>query len=257
MSEHDVKATQAIPVVIYGSCVTRDMFEFAPPSSSRVIDYIARQSWCSIGSVAQPTSLTSLRLESPFQTRSLQGDLRGDALSRIRQALSSNPEACLLIDLTDDRAGIYRGPDGVVLTRNLDVAGTGVYETLGEDWERLPFGFLGYSLHFGEAAAMLRASLEDLGIWERTMVIGNLWAREDTDGQQIYSSSLDADAMNPLLVECYDFLEDQGWNVLRLDEIVPLADANHRWGASPFHYDLSYYREMSRRVQAFLRPTGA
>lgn len=125
------------------------MFELVPPSSSRVVDYIARQSWCSIERVAQPTALTSLRLESPFQTRSLQGDLRGDALQRIRQVLGTNPEAYLLIDLTDERGGIYRGPDGVVLTRNLDVAGTGVYESLGEEWERLPFGFLGYSLHFG------------------------------------------------------------------------------------------------------------
>lgn len=240
------------PVVIYGSCVTRDMFEFAPPPNTSVVDYIARQSWCSVGHKASPPELVSLRVDSPFQSRSLQGDLKGDALVRISRAVRANPDAILLIDLTDERGGVYTGPGDQVVTRNLDFVGSGVYGKLPSGWERLPFGFLGYSLLFGEAAATLKDSLISLGIWERTRIIGNLWAEVDSNGQQIDVSEQDAAAMNPLLGECYDFLEGLDWSVLRMDDVTPIADADHKWGPSPFHYAPEYYREMSNRVATAL-----
>ena len=219
-----------------------------------MIDYVARQSWCSIGNPVNSGALESVHLESPFQNRSFQGDLRGDAVDRIAAGLSRNPNAHLLIDLTDERGGVYVGPDGAVVTRNLDVVGSGVYGNLPEGWEQLPFGFLGYSLLFGEAASKLKDDLVRLGVWERTTIIGNLWAHQDAEGQQVYASARDAEAMNPLLSECYDFLEDQGWQVVRMEDVTPIADVNHKWGPSPFHYDQSYYQEMARRVGETLAP---
>ena len=236
------------PLIIYGSCVTRDMLEFASPPSVSLVDYIARQSWCSIGNPANPAVLEAVRLASPFQNRSFQGDLRGNAVDRIAAGLRRNPGAHLLIDLTDERGGTYAGPDNAVVTRNLDVVGSGVYGQLPNGWERLPFGFLGYSLLFGEAVASLKQSLISLGIWERTTVVGNLWAQEDSYGQQVYFSEQDADAMNPLLSECYDFLDGLCWQVIRMEDVKPVADTDHRWGPSPFHYERAYYQEMSKRV---------
>ena len=252
MAQHTATKAAPTPVIIYGSCVTRDMFEFAPPPGTHLIDYVARQSWCSIGNPANSGALESVRLESPFQNRSFQGDLRGDAVDRIAAGLRRNPNAHLLIDLTDERGGVYAGPDGAVVTRNLDVVGNGIYGKLPEEWERLSFGFLGYSLLFGDAATKLKRSLTSLGIWERTTVIGNLWAHEDAEGQQVYASERDAEAMNPLLGDCYDFLEDQGWHVIRMEGVKPIADVGHKWGPSPFHYDRAYYQEMSKRVEQSL-----
>ena len=219
-----------------------------------MIDYVARQSWCSIGNPVNSGALESVHLESPFQNRSFQGDLRGDAVDRIAAGLRRNPNAHLLIDLTDERGGVYVGPNGAVVTRNLDVVGNGIYGQLPEEWERLSFGFLGYSLLFGEAASKLKDDLVRLGVWERTTIIGNLWAHQDAEGQQVYASERDAEAMNPLLSECYDFLEDQGWQVVRMEDVTPIADVNHKWGPSPFHYDQSYYQEMARRVGETLAP---
>lgn len=228
--------------------MSRDMLELAYPLPHKTVGYIARQSWCSIGKPVSLPLLQAVSLSSRFQERSFHGDLQGNALKQISDAAHKYPNARLLIDLTDERGGFYSGPDSQVATHNADVASSGIYTDLPDDWHHEPFGYLHYSLAFAQAAEALKGKLIELDLWSRTTVLGTFWAGKDIQGSPVHGQRRNAEQMNLLLREFYDFLESDAWNVLRFDDVTPIADANHKWGEAPFHYELGYYKVMANRL---------
>ena len=237
-------------VVIYGSCVTRDTFEFAPPAGTTVRRYIARQSWCSIDRVAE-TPVNIPKDVSPFTRRSLISDAKGDALRQIRATLTSHSDCYLVMDLADERFGFIEGPEGQIVTYNDELSRRGSYEKLPAAWVRRKFASTTYSLEFYDAALSLEDVLKDLGLWERTAVVANQWAESGTDGREIAPSVGATALMNSYFEDIYSFLETRGWNVLRPGGGPPLSDPYHRWGPAPFHYDQNYYRRISAKLSEF------
>lgn len=239
-------------VVIYGSCVTRDMWEAAAPEGAKLLNYIARQSWCSVGSPVHDAHFTEKTLSSQFQNRQFTADVSGNALDQIRAAFARKRMPALLIDLTDERHGILEGPDGQIMTYNDDAARQNLYQNLPPTWERRSFGSALYGMAWFRAAVSLKQELKDIGAWNRTAIIANRWALTDTQGAPLHATPEQIGTMNDRYEEIYTFLESEGWNLLRPDNEAPLADPDHRWGPAPFHYEQSYYRDISRKVASFL-----
>lgn len=225
------------------------MLELAYAAPHQVVRYIARQSWCSIGNVVATPLLRTTKLSSPFQDRSFQGDLSGNALDQIQSAAEAHPDASLLMDLTDERGGFYAGPDGEIVTHNSDAAPSGIYTRLPAGWQHVAFGSLPYALAFATAADQLKLGLQEINLWQRTKILGNLWAETGTDTSYSPAHTLRAKRMNPLLDECYSFLESEGWNVVRPHQTkLPIADTNHKWGPAPFHYSLDSYEIVAASI---------
>lgn len=109
-----------VDVAIYGSCVSRDMCEFWP--EAQVKAYVARQSaivrFGPVGASRFPTDA----LTSKFQARMYSDDKRGNAGNTIIRAGAG----LLILDIVDERRGVWRFPDGKFLTNSVEAFRAGV-----------------------------------------------------------------------------------------------------------------------------------
>jgi hypothetical protein len=235
-------------VLIHGSCVSRDTFEFLDPKTFTLTDYVARQSIISAmgPSAAEPRSLALLT--SAFQRRML----AGDAASSFRQTLREHAGEVdlLVLDLFDERLGVFEHLDGSFSTDSVEL------RSLGE--QGLPAGALHHRMGSGrhrdlfEAALHeLRTDLDALGLRSRTVLLAPRWADHDWEGGEPASSfGANAWAMNPV----FDRYVDLAGRLLDVpvlgNKIDARSEPEHRWGSAPFHYDDETYAELAALLSA-------
>lgn len=117
-----VSRTRTPRIDIWGSCVSRDTLEFMPDFDVGV--YVARQSAIVALSPAREISIPLDALRSDFQRRMLRGDMEADAGRRIEKAEG----VCVLVDIVDERGGVWQFPDGTYLTNSVEASRTGIAE---------------------------------------------------------------------------------------------------------------------------------
>lgn len=240
-------------VAIVGSCVTRDAVPYFPDTWS-LHTYIARQSWASIDRPVSDPVLTEHHFASPFQDRMFHGDLAGNAIERIKEFCHAKDvtDPLVLIDLVDERSGFMQRGLDEIFTRSYETLSTDIYDRLSDDWELHTFGSIIHILHFTEGAAKLKETLEELGVFSRTRVLGVSWAEVDNHGQPTPTSlGMSAQEANEIYQVYYGILSDMGWTVVtpRIDAV---AHTQHQWGLAPFHYEKNYYLSMIDAVSASL-----
>lgn len=114
--------SRAIRVAIFGSCVSRDTCEHLP--DALVVGYVARQSMITALHPVGKDRFSVEDLESTFQARMFAGDQSADGVTRISRAHAD----VILIDLIDERRGVWQFPDGSYLTNSIEAARTGIDE---------------------------------------------------------------------------------------------------------------------------------
>lgn len=111
-----------ITVGIFGSCVSRDTCEYWEECDPRV--YVARQSSiCRLNPMRDYAPAGSV-LESQFQRKSYLSDTRADAVERLKGANLN----LILIDLVDERRGVWADQEGRFLTNSIEAFKLGVDE---------------------------------------------------------------------------------------------------------------------------------
>ncbi|EAK3062780.1 hypothetical protein C8173_09170, partial [Campylobacter coli] len=91
-------------VCIFGSCVSRDIFEYDEYKSFELVGYYARSSFASLSSSAMIEQDVLDNIQSPFQKRMVLQDMNKSFIDRIKR----NDFDCLLIDFIDDRFHFYK-----------------------------------------------------------------------------------------------------------------------------------------------------
>ena len=130
-----MKDTEQLQVAVFGSCVSRDTCEYLP--SAEVAPYVARQSAIVHLNPAGARRWSDEALDSAFQAKMFNGDMEADAVQRL---LEAEPDV-LLIDLVDERRGVWVFPDGTYLTNSVEAFRTGVDDWAPREGGRLiPFG---------------------------------------------------------------------------------------------------------------------
>lgn len=241
-------ASSAPRVLVYGSCVARDTIEFAEADTVELRGYIARQSLLSAGSDASSHLPELTDVSSKFQARMIHADFSGGFLERLR-SLATETDV-LLWDLADERHGVHRFPDGTVVTRSIDTMKVAsVSETLDEV-ELVPFGTDEHFALWRERVDAFAATLQTLGLFDRTIVLEVPWAVRTTEGDPSpWSMGVRASEANKRFRRYYDELRQRGFRRVELPEEVVLADPAHRWGLAPFHYSPAVYREVLRQLR--------
>lgn len=220
-------------LVVWGSCITRDVIDLLPPGY-RLVKYIARQSWLSIGSDASALVGPLDVFNSAFQARMVADDLEGNALSEL-ESLNDQIDH-LLIDLCDERHGVVRLNDGSILTRSVEKISAGIQPTLDAQGTVLAFGGLEHLWRWSESAESIISQLKQIGLAERTLVVAPDWALTDQDGHPTASSyGLVPATANEWFARYYDVLSGLGVTVMRFSGTVAATD--HQWGPAAFHYD--------------------
>lgn len=234
-------------VFIYGSCVSRDTFEHLDPEHFELVEYVARQSVLSattrsVEMLAPPT------LESRFQQRMVTGDFRSSLRTSLAQHASEID--VLLIDLTDERLGVYLLPDGTVVTRSVELIESGAEQSLPQGAQHVAFGTQQHYEYWSGAIRALGESIRQTAPRAAIALLDIPWAEWSETGQQTPDSfGVGAAQANPVFRSYVEVAAQAlGAHVISLEPSEVMSGPHHPWGDAPFHYAENVYLEIARRL---------
>jgi hypothetical protein len=224
-------------VAIFGSCVTRDLFEH-PELRPALSVYGARSSVISVVSPPVPIDEQHVVLSSGWQRRCVLADFQKTFFTSLAEA---RPD-WLVIDLIDERFDLLRCA-GSLVTRSSAFQASGYAETAGVELTQLrrmsAEGDGLFDQAAGEfAARVLRVLPADHVILHRARWCCSYRANGETLSLPDDRLPL-CHAQNAMLDHGYDALADAfGQQAQVVDhEARSLADADHQWGLEAYHYD--------------------
>lgn len=249
-------------VLIFGSCVSRDIFNLEYSRDFKVSNYYARSSFASLAGKPYENEEALDNLSSKFQRSMVSNDFSKEVLKagdKIERA------DIILVDLIDERYDLVVLPGGEMLTRSDELNTSKMLKQDGLEFrlvkqgsdERREWWLKGVRIFFD-----LLRSHNKLG---RVLVNQTYWATEfenntsttyPVDSGKIESANRDLDWMYRALRN--ELREDQ---FITFGPGVCTASESHRWGISPFHYSDRYYKEALLQIidksYQFKRETGS
>lgn len=234
-------------VFIYGSCVSRDTFEHLDPEQFELVEYVARQSVLS--ATTRPVEmLPPPTLESRFQQRMVNGDFT----SNLRPLLSQRAGEIdvLLVDLTDERLGVYLLPDGSVVTRTVELIESGAEQSLPQGARHVAFGTQQHFEYWSGAIRALGDTIRNTLPQVAVAILDIPWAEWSENGQQTpVSFGVSAAQANPVFRSYVEVATQAlGAHVVALDPSEVMSGPHHPWGDAPFHYAENVYLDIVKRL---------
>lgn len=226
-------------LAIFGSCVTRDLFE-DPALRPSLARYTSRSSL--ISAVAEPVALDPqrIRLDSAFQRRCVIEDFD----KRFLAELEAERLDWLVVDLIDERFDVLRTASSYV-TCSSAFQGAGLEQE--NSFQRIRRLTAEAATLLEEAAARFAERVTAVLPPERVIVHRAHWLTRFRDGDAVHPFPADrvdfAEHHNAALDHGYDALERHlGAHapVVALDDARYVADAGHRWALEPYHYEADY-----------------
>ncbi|MGA0608261.1 DUF6270 domain-containing protein [Phenylobacterium sp. VNQ135] len=247
-------------VAIIGSCITRDLWPIRGDGADGLA-YVSRTSLPSL--VSEPLLGFRPAKQPPaglngYQHSAMVADLEKTALARL---VAFRPTH-LIFDLIDERFDLLSVGRSIV-TESWELEASGYLEQkafggarrvprLSAACDRL------WTRAAGEVAALIRAT----PLAEARLILHvSRWAHEVRDGSGLRAPLTNVAIMegrpaeiaehNSLLAGYEATLLDLMPHMERLDApALRIADAEHRWGLSPFHFIPEYYAEIWRQLEA-------
>jgi hypothetical protein len=228
-------------LAIFGSCVTRDLFE-DPRLRPSLGHYGARSSV--ISAVAPPVAIDPARVAIPseWQRRCVLADFAKTFFASLER---ERPD-WLVIDLIDERFDVLcNGGSFVTRSSAFQAAGLDGATDLGLHPVRRmsPEG----GTLFAGAAPDFAARVLELVPRERIVLHRALWcSRFARDGEVLPFPDERrelCERQNAMLRDGYDALQEAlggAGATIAVDPDEQLADAHHRWELEPYHYEPSY-----------------
>ncbi|HEY8574120.1 DUF6270 domain-containing protein [Phenylobacterium sp.] len=247
---------------IIGSCITRDLWPVRGEAATELL-FISRTSLASL--MAPPLAGFAPSPETPeplgaHQHRAVIEDLRKTALARLVAFRPSH----LIFDFVDERFDLLSA-GGTIVTHSWELevsgyrsqpafAGARVIPRLSDACDGL----------WRDAAAEFAALVRATPLKDASLVLHSArWAHESLDaegrrGPLAYAEPF-RETPQPLSIADHNALlaryEAHFLEVMPQMAVVEasphrLADAGHRWGASPFHYVEPYYAQIWRGLEA-------
>jgi hypothetical protein len=196
-----------------------------------VVDYYARTSLASLAK--KPAKQFDLSaITSPFQRKMVQRDLDKDFLKAL-EVLSYD---VLLIDFIDDRFSLICLPDDSAFTDSNEFRKAGV-NLRGLKLGKIPSFSDEYYAIWELGWEKLKLKLKELDSLKKLLVNGAYWCTKDNKGFDFENRS-HINAGNEYLSRVYERLRlDLPKNqFVNYDGVEFVANAEHQWGRSPFHY---------------------
>ena len=235
---------------IYGSCVSRDIFNLEESRSFKISDYFARSSMASLCSAPYKNSEALNRIQSAFRRRMVDNDFSKDLLAAVDKLESAD---LILIDLIDERFDLVALPTGEMITHSNELAESGLLAEGGvEGYKVIPQGSVERRELWLQGMHRFLGLLKDLNKLDAVLVNKVYWASSfELDTQSVFPVARgEIDKANEDLDWMYGAMErvlDRS-QFLNFDKDLLTADEFHRWGVSPFHYCEMYYREALAQI---------
>ena len=240
-------------VIIYGSCVSRDTFDFLDQNAFQLDRYIARQSL--ISAYAKPTQLEEADIESlnsEFQRRTIRDDFKG---SLHEDLLSFGRDANFLLwDLTDERYGVWDLGGGEFVTRSIELVSSGIDSRFSRSARHVPFGSQQHMSLWLRAYAQFLRSCRVSGLQSKPVLIAPPWASRTDQGSPVVSKEGITVRKANKQIRSYARLVDLPTISVRRRAIK--ASEDHKWGVAPFHYARNVYEELATQLSSAFWPSG-
>lgn len=241
-------------IVIHGSCVTRDAFEFEHPLAIKKseITYFARSSLITKNNPPFFIEENEIQNISLFQKRCVLSDLTNSFYKYISE--NDLSEAFLIIDFIDER-------NKIIKYRNH-------YFTQSEE-------FINSNLSkILTGTTLERESPDTIKLWKENCLLfiekikqvfkpGHVVLHKALGKEKYYHgieilpfSFINRIRINNgLLEEYYGFFESHfpGISVIDLNNKGYLSDKDHKWGLSPFHYVSDYYFDFMDSLERIMK----
>ncbi len=228
---------------IHGSCISRDIFRIKT-DQFQVEEYVARSCISSVISPAWPVNEDVFSdLQSQFQKRMLMTDFNKLLFKNIFQTKFDY----YLIDFIDERFNLVKS-DKRIVTKSAELINSNFLRRTQEkisEIKRLDYPLLQWQK---DCYAYVK-KIKELIPEEKIIIVKGFWAEKYVnlekevvlfDGYKGFHLS-SIRKMNQLMNSYYDFLYSLLPHAILINFPDPIADENHRWGLSPFHYIESQY----------------
>lgn len=233
-------STLGVKPFIYGSCVTRDAFEFLDGDS--IAQYLARSPVISAMSdpiLTLPDGMDISKNASAFQRRMVTWDVQ----KALPTLLAETKHDTVVIDLIDERLRVLELGTNQFLTFSPEAAKTGVTLRAGKVHNVTDTDFLPL---WDSAAKRLITLLRS----ERVILNKVFWASQDQDGNEL-NPKFNVRVNNQVLMHMYTLIEEGlGCQVIEYPNDVMRASSEHRWGLSPFHFIDGFYHHFLRSMKS-------
>lgn len=250
-------------VAIVGSCITRDLWPIVGEAPPQDLLYISRTSLPSL--LAPPLAGLELQHErpselGPFSYRSMLADLQKTALGQ----LVAHRPTHIIFDFIDERVDLLAARSTLVThSWELDASGY-LTQPPFEDAHVVERTSPGCDLIWRLALRELAAVLAATPLADATLVLHEgRWATKyrDEAGElrdfgpqtELFGGRCATIASHNAILGRYErAFREMFPNALAVAAPADLrvADANHRWGLSPFHYIADYYRHVLPQLHA-------
>lgn len=233
--------------LIFGSCVTRDVFSFFPENLN-VVDYFSRSSLISV--VGNPLNIKEeeIHLSSKFQRKEVLRDCNKTFFDELKQ----KDFDFLVIDLIDERFDLLCY-NNIYITRSDELVDSGLEDQYS--FQRLARSDKKTHSLWMNACQQFVKRLCSIVPAEKIILHKAFWADHYIDQEHARKFNLikmvKIRKNNKLLEQYYTDLEEliPGMRIIQIPTFY--SDANHKWGISPFHYTLPYYESVYSQLVSF------
>lgn len=232
-------------LIIYGSCVSRDIFNLEESRAFKLTDYFARSSMASLCSAAYTNDDALDRISSPFRRRMVSYDFSKQLLNQPEIFKKAD---LILIDLIDERFDLVALPSGHIITNSSELAESNLLaDSSVKGYQIIKHGSPEHRDLWIQGMQRLFAFLEEHKKLENVIINKVYWAShfEETSSTEFPVSLSTVEKANKELEWMYEQLEKKLTKnqFLHYPSHILTADEHHRWGVSPFHYCKQYYKE--------------
>ncbi|WBW95597.1 DUF6270 domain-containing protein [Oceanirhabdus sp. W0125-5] len=233
--------------IILGSCVTRDAFNYT--ETFHVKSYHARSSLISLAHNPLFVDEKDILLDSPFQKRIIKADFTNSLYG----ILESYKFDYLIIDFIDERFDLLRYGNSFV-TRSAEFVNSGLLENKKYKFDRVNRYSVSTHILWEKSCDIFISKIIKLIPQKKIILHKALWASKYIDNNKVFAfpnKELTNIKMNNLILDrYYSYFESKlpNINVIKIDNKDLVADKNHKWGLTPFHYKKDYYLELLRKI---------
>jgi hypothetical protein len=230
---------------ILGSCVTRDAFAFVQ-HNYELNSYYPRSSLISIYSPPIYIKKEGINLKSEYQQRLVYFDMTKKFFHHIKQTVAD----VLIIDFMDERLGVLK-TNNTHITHSDELKLSKLKHLL--DYEVMEFNE--EYLDLWELSAL--KFIHDVKkrpfrkiILHKSLYMSNYKTKDGeilpfTDPERVERIH----SRNVLLNHMYQFIERNMPNLKVIEPSGFSADESHKWGLTPFHYELPYYEYFMEQLK--------
>ncbi|EIN8284993.1 hypothetical protein LO840_000737 [Campylobacter coli] len=210
-------------ICIFGSCVSRDIFEYDEQKNFELVGYYARSSFASLSSNAMIEQDVLDNIISPFQKRMVLYDMNKSFIEKVKK----NDFDFLLVDFIDDRFHFYK-------LSNDSIA------TVSNEYKKAKGKLYSSNMIYSKSQEHIdlwRKGIEkvynDLYLIQDKIILNKVyWSDTFFNGQKFTIESEELIANNDFLKERYDEFTKIFSKIkcIEYPEDALVLDCNHKWG---------------------------